>query len=113
MLPEFTKLAAAMQGPAITPEHVLAREPEQMLMLTVALHRLTVAWRADEGHALAWDVGLTDMRVEVGLSDRDARVLVCVGGGGRGCGGGRCVRGLCLLVVCGGCAWRSCVNVLM
>lgn len=83
MLPEFEKLAAVMQGPAVTPDHVLARDPCQLVLLTVALHRLTVAWRAAEGpgHALAWDAGLTDVRVEVGVSDRDARVLVGEGGG--------------------------------
>lgn len=76
MSPAFATLAAAMQGHEEPPAHVLTRPPRQQLLLDVALHRVQVVHKGVAHGSLHWDGCVTDLRVEVGVSDRDARVLV-------------------------------------
>lgn len=108
MSPAFSTLAKAMQGPEHPPAHVLGRPSRQVLLLDVALHRVQVVWQGALTDSLHWDGCVTDVRVEVGVSDRDARVLVRGVGrgasrallagsrwGGRGGGAERCLGSGC------------------
>lgn len=77
MSPAFATLATAVQSQQEPLPHVLARAPRQQLLLDVGVHRVHVVCNTGSlPGSLHWDACVTDVRLEVGVSDRDARVLV-------------------------------------